>query len=79
MEAEKQTSLGPPRTDQEYEVVKTVDFYRGLIMDLLEFKLKERKDWTEIRRQMLKLLGNNGLEQKLRSIVTETGGRNGNR
>jgi hypothetical protein len=79
MEQHERTPLGPAICDQEYEIIKTLDLYRGLILDALELRLKERTDWKQIRSNMLKLLGNNGLEDRLRRIVRDESGRHGNR
>lgn len=56
---------------KEYEVVKTLDFYRGMLLDYFELKFGEREDWRQIRSQVLKIMGNNGLEQKLKEIINK--------
>jgi hypothetical protein len=79
MDSYEKIPLGPAASDIEYEVIKAMDLYRGLILDALELRLKERQDWKQIRSNMLKLLGNSGLEDRLRRIVREENGKHGNR
>ncbi len=51
------------------EIFETVNFYRGLILDLIEQELSESKNWSYVRSRLLKALGDKGLEGRLRSIL----------
>ena len=57
------------RENKSREIFETINFYRGLILDLIEQELSESKNWSYVRSRLLKALGDKGLEGRLRSIL----------
>lgn len=51
------------------EIFETINFCRGLILDLIEQEISEQKNWPYVRSRLLKALGDKGLEGRLRSIL----------
>lgn len=52
------------------KVIEIVSFYRGAIMDAVEFEMGQGSDeWRALRPRLLKLLGQGGLERKLRDAL----------
>ena len=55
---------------QKYQqVLEAISFYRGLILDAVENELSDTQTWPSTRSRLLKLLGDRGLEGKLREIL----------
>ena len=63
MYSEKQTE----RLERGLEEV--VDFYRGLILDMVEQELGAGDNWPFMRGRLLKALGDRGLVGRLREVI----------
>lgn len=50
------------------QITETMSLYRGLILDAVEIEMSDSKAWPTTRSRLLKLLGDRGLEGKLRAI-----------
>lgn len=51
------------------QIIDALDFTRGLIIGAVEIGMADQKTWPTTRSQLLKILGDRGLEGKLRSIL----------
>lgn len=58
----------------EKGMLEIVDFYRGLILDMVEQELGGDSNWSFVRGRLLKAMGDRGLSGRLReAIQTELG------
>ena len=51
------------------KIIALCDFYRGLILDTVEESMRGMNEWTRTRITLLRLLGDKGLDGKLRDIL----------
>ena len=51
------------------QLIETLNFYRGLIIDTVEVEMCDSKAWPTTRSRLLRLLGDRGLDGKLREIL----------
>ncbi len=51
------------------QITETMSLYRGLILDAVEVEMSDLRTWPTTRSRLLKLLGDRGLEGKLRDIL----------
>ena len=54
---------------KNHQVIETINFYGGLILDLVEVEMCESKNWSAVRSRLLRLLGDKGLEGRVREIL----------
>lgn len=55
------------------QIHQTINFYRGLMLDLFEQELSDHAKWPFIRSRLLKILSpQRGLEAKIMSIISES-------
>jgi hypothetical protein len=65
-----QTQLPEPATKQEHEIRDTLKLHQGIILDALQIHYGDTPEWQSARRTVLKVFGTNGLEKKMREIIT---------
>ncbi|MBL7672062.1 MAG: hypothetical protein JNM39_16360 [Bdellovibrionaceae bacterium] len=58
-----------PEHQKQQQVLEAISFYRGLILDAVENELSETQAWPSTRSRLLRLLGDRGLEGKVREIL----------
>ena len=51
------------------EIIEAIDYYRGLIMDIVEQELADQPNWQFVRGRLLKAMGHRGLERRIREIL----------
>ncbi|MBK8204972.1 MAG: hypothetical protein IPK68_22640 [Bdellovibrionales bacterium] len=54
---------------KNHQIIETINFYRGLILDLVEVEMAETQNWPAVRSRLLRLLGDKGLEGRVRVIL----------
>ena len=53
------------------QVVETVDFYRGIILDIAEQEWGESPHWSHLRSRLLKAFGERGLQGRITAILSD--------
>lgn len=53
----------------ERSLLEVVDFYRGLVLDMVEQELAGSKSWPYLRARLLKALGDRGLVGRLSEVI----------
>ena len=61
----------------EGQLLEVVDFYRGLILDIVEQELGCTDNWTFVRSRLLKTLGDRGLVGKIKELLSKEFGNGG--
>jgi hypothetical protein len=57
------------REELERGLLEVVDFYRGLILDMVEQELGGTDNWSFLRSRLLKAMGDRGLVGRLREVI----------
>lgn len=52
-----------------FKLEQTISFYRGMVLDCVENVLDGDPEWPATRSKLLKVLGDRGLEGKIREII----------
>jgi hypothetical protein len=53
----------------ERGLLEVVDFYRGLILDMIEQELGGSANWPFLRGRLLKALGDRGLVGRMKEVI----------
>lgn len=53
----------------ERSLLETLDFYRGVILDLSEQSHGESPEWPFVRNRLLKALGERGLGGRIKEVL----------
>lgn len=56
------------------EILETLDYYRGMALDAVEQEFGDSQSWPVVRSRLLKVFGDRGLANRIRSIM-QNGGR----
>ncbi len=54
----------------ENQILETIDFYRGIILDGVQIEISDPARWERIRSRLLKALGERGLEGRTKAILS---------
>lgn len=55
------------------KISEWIGHYRGLTLDAVEQEIGTSPNWTHVRRRLLKIFGHHGLEEKIISVLLESG------
>jgi len=61
------------QNNQLRQIIETIGFYRGLLLDSVEHEMGGDPKWGYLRSRMLKILGDRGLEGRVQEILTQGG------
>ena len=67
-----QTSQNVDLERIEREIIESISFYRGMTLDAVEllFSDPDCPQWRKLRKQLLKIFGDRGLEGRVLEILT---------
>lgn len=64
--------MGHPLAKLEKDILEAINFYRGLVLDSVEYELgSDDQRWRYIRSRLLKCLGDRGLHGKVLEKFSE--------
>ena len=62
------------KRDLERGLLEVLDFYRGLILDMIEQELGGTDNWPFLRGRLLKALGDRGLVGRMTEVIEDSFG-----
>lgn len=65
------------QSHQLAQLIETIGFYRGLVLDAVEPDLRDNPNWKYVRARLLKIFGERGLEHRIREIMKPSTAANG--
>ncbi|MCX6118871.1 MAG: hypothetical protein NT027_15135 [Proteobacteria bacterium] len=57
------------KNNLESKQLEVIDFYRGIVLDLLQQELEGCDDWHYLRSRLLKAFGDRGLAGRLKQVL----------
>lgn len=55
--------------DKKEQAKEVIGMYRGILLDGLEIRIGETKEWPHVRAMVLKVFGDRGMEGKILEIL----------